>query len=283
MKKYLQVSQRNHKCPRQAETDAQNQESQDQQKVVNSAAKENQQSGKAQNTEPTSKENQYVLVMNDEGQHVLKRQSEIENNQNRNTNISDSTSVESSESCDFIKNIWNEQISNEMEYKETNSKINETISTALESSELWNSASKNQNSLLSSDGISKQFSPVNSEFSNDLWDSAMTNQATYQKVPNKSQSDNATDFFSLVASPLENGISSPSSEMEHLRLSSPVNNHENSTEAIDGFVPMNGNNNVVQVTNVANEPFNENNDNFSTLQNINEDSLKELLYSIVDK
>ncbi|XP_011304479.1 zinc finger protein 567 isoform X2 [Fopius arisanus] len=85
--------------------------------------------------------------------------------------------------------------------------------------------------------------------------------------------ENSQDFLGLVMSPVQNGPSSPSTEMQQLRLASPKSEINQSFQdssdnlqkdlkhAIDG---------------ILNERNRENN----SLETINEDSLKELLYGI---
>lgn len=89
---------------------------------------------------------------------------------------------------------------------------------------------------------------------------------------------NTNDFFSMVMSPLENSISSPTFEMEHLRVSSPKQK-ENSIDSYPNFPEVSDN---VQINMV--EPDMEQSfsckDVADSLQTINEESLKELLYGM---
>ncbi|KAL0132583.1 hypothetical protein PUN28_000383 [Cardiocondyla obscurior] len=106
-----------------------------------------------------------------------------------------------------------------------------------------------------------------------------------ESVADRGQSNNekiaktTNDFFSMVMSPLENGMSSPTFEMEQLRVSSPkrkedlVNSYTTFQQVSDG----------VQIN--VGEPdmthsFSPNKDATNSLQTINEESLKELLYGI---
>ena len=235
-----------------------------------------------------SEENQYVLVLNEKGHHVLKKKKDVPNSNDPNREDSIELDKDStSESDEFMSNIWNENTTSEMDFKETNNKTNELVSNIMEDTSLWNGASNNKDdSQTSNDNISKRFHTkvLNNEFTNNIWNQTSANEASYEKTSGKNQSNNADDFFSLVMSPLENEISSPSTEMKLLRLSSPVGSRENSSEAKDCFPPMDNSANAVQVdSNGIGESFRDNNVNLSTLQTINEDSLKELLYSITDK
>lgn len=231
----------------------------------------------------TSEDNRYVFVLNDDGQHVIKRASEVEEANERNLSecAIDEDEEDTNDSEDFMQSLWSQETDDEMVYKETNPKINKIVSNATQSTNLWKEIANNKDdSQLSDDSISKQFveREVNNEFTSSLW-----NETSDRKTSNENQKNEVRDFFSMVLSPLGNGMPSPSTEMEHLRLSSPVNNNENSSEATDCFPLINNNVNAVEVDdNNAGETFTDN-ANLSTLQTINEDSLKELLNSITDK
>ncbi|XP_001603990.3 oocyte zinc finger protein XlCOF8.4 [Nasonia vitripennis] len=237
----------------------------------------------------TSEENQYVLVLNENGHHVLKRKRDVENENNQETSTDkiDLNKENSNESNDFLGNIWNQETNDDMDYREGNAKADEIVSSVLKDTNLWNECpSTNNDSPLPDNSVSKQFieKELTNEFASELWNQTPTNETSYEKTNGNDQSNSTADFFSMVMSPLENELSSPSAEMKHLRLSSPVNNQENTSEAVDCFPPMNSNINPVQVDhNSIEDNFSETNGNLSTLQTINEDSLKELLNSIVDK
>lgn len=71
--------------------------------------------------------------------------------------------------------------------------------------------------------------------------------------------DETDTFFSMIMEPLAIDLSTPSTEMEHLRLSSPVSQNVSKVDEIMGHNYL---------------------DSSETLQTINEESLKELLYGI---
>lgn len=211
---------------------------------------------------------------------------------------------------DFIQSIWNQQESTDVsttivDYNKDNDreKSNDDITFGIvkDNNNLWNETTNvNSNAQILEDSISKHFACnkniINDEFANDLWnnDATTNNEVNFTKSPIvKNQTSN--DFFSVI---LSNGISSPSSEMEHLRLSSPENNQEitksNHVNVNEHFSKIQSNeiNNVTsnhELNNRNNDGnFDENNsngssNNLSSLQSINEDSLKELLNCIVDK
>ncbi|XP_076383985.1 uncharacterized protein LOC117226663 isoform X1 [Megalopta genalis] len=92
--------------------------------------------------------------------------------------------------------------------------------------------------------------------------------------------EDTNDLFSMIISPLENGLSSPTAEMEHLRLSSPAQK-ENALKSYNNF------RNTMHKINSDNtrmeQSFNNDDNVTNTLQTINEESLKQLLYSINEK
>ncbi|CAK9807987.1 Zinc finger protein 567 [Anthophora plagiata] len=108
-----------------------------------------------------------------------------------------------------------------------------------------------------------------------------TYKAVYSKNDKPFQED-TNDFFSMVMSPFENGLSSPTAEMQHLRVSSPTQKEE-ILKSYDTF--RNGSHDIemnVIHTNVE-QNFSNADNNANNLQTINEESLKQLLYSINDK
>ncbi|XP_015433369.1 PREDICTED: zinc finger protein 354B-like [Dufourea novaeangliae] len=127
------------------------------------------------------------------------------------------------------------------------------------------------------------------EETKNIWRSDIPNSNIFKKTHKVSEElysknekplqENTNDFFSMIISPLENGISSPTAEMEHLRLSSPAqkdvlkpyNNFGNTTHEID-----------INNTNIE-QSFNSEENVTNTLQTINEESLKQLLYGINEK
>lgn len=80
------------------------------------------------------------------------------------------------------------------------------------------------------------------------------------------------NFFSMTMSPLDNDLSSPSTQMEHLRLSSPVDQ-----ELADNLLPNLSGLDIVSPD--SNGSYQSN----SSLRTINEESLRELLYGISGK
>ncbi|KAJ8680590.1 hypothetical protein QAD02_016377 [Eretmocerus hayati] len=275
------VSQRTHKCPNQSPGATELNGGISTQKLldIQTNADEdiiplNNDIGKEQMI--TAKENQYVLVLDDEGNHVLKRQIDIENSSKEDGSSSaNCTNIEPrTKNDDLIETVWN-QLGDDNSDHDTND-LNPYRHLG-KNTDLWNQSSINkEDSQNSEDSISKHFNirELNDEFCNSLWSQPLSNQS-----PSKHQSDNVNDLFSMIMSP---GESSPSSEMRHLSLSSPVNNLNNS-ENIDVLSPFNNNLNPVQVDcNNVGEISVEENVNLSTLRTINEDSLKDLLYSIGD-
>lgn len=130
----------------------------------------------------------------------------------------------------------------------------------------------------------------NKELKN-IWNSDISNSPIFKRpietsamsraVNEKESQEDTNDFFSMVMSPLENGLTSPTTEMQHLRVSSPVQKHDmlesynfksNSSDMQIGIVNGNMEENLNRDNNVTN-----------TLQTINEESLKQLLYGIEEK
>lgn len=147
-----------------------------------------------------NEENRYILIVNNEGQHVLTRQSEVDDK------IDPANSYEGT--C--IEDLWGHDIP--------------TGTTLKDSMEM--------------------------------------------SVKNDSVEDKGGELFSIVLSTRENETQSPSTEMEHLRLSSPTSNENlleiikpDGAEAPDEF-----------------ECFRNENRTGVPLPTINEESLKQLLY-----
>lgn len=90
---------------------------------------------------------------------------------------------------------------------------------------------------------------------------------------------NTNDFFSMVMSPLESSISSPTFEMEHLRVSSPKQK-ENLIDSYTDFPEVCDNAQMNMVEPDIEQSFSRNKDVTNSLQTINEESLKELLYGM---
>ncbi|XP_025268780.1 zinc finger protein 35 isoform X2 [Camponotus floridanus] len=102
----------------------------------------------------------------------------------------------------------------------------------------------------------------------------------------KTQSDNekidlksTNDFFSMVMSPMENRISSPTFKMGQLRVSSPKHK-DDSIDSYTTFPQVSDNVQINAVDSGIEQSFNHNKDDTDTLQTINEESLKELLYGM---
>ena len=228
------VSQRTHKCPAQ-QANALNQQSmqlsntrdaKDSREPRRDPLEENQPMLNVVNNE----ENKYVLIINDQGQHLLTKESNIEK----------------------IQVTANKEQTLE-EYITINNKSAETRSA-------WKPN-------IPDNSISKK-PPETS-----------TKMCSKDEKPLR---ENANDFFSLIMSPMENGLSSPTAEMEHLRVSSP-------TEKGDTLKPYSNfqsttRNMEMNITNTSIDGnFSSEENVANTLQTINEESLKELLYGMDEK
>ncbi|KAG5314278.1 ZN567 protein, partial [Acromyrmex insinuator] len=99
-------------------------------------------------------------------------------------------------------------------------------------------------------------------------------QSNNEKIDAKS----TNDFFSIVMSPLETSISSSTFEMEHLRVSSP----KHKEDPIDSYtdLPQVSGNVQMNLELDIEQNFSHNKDVTESLQTINEESLKELLYGM---
>jgi len=134
----------------------------------------------------------------------------------------------------------------------------------------------------------KDSSNTNKDSKSKTWDTNDLNNARLEKsteLIEKVQSDNeninaksTNDFFSMVMSPLETSISSPTFEMEHLRVSSP----KHKEDLIDSYAnfPQVSDNVQINLEPGMEQNFNHNKDVTDSLQTINEESLKELLYGM---
>lgn len=100
-------------------------------------------------------------------------------------------------------------------------------------------------------------------------------QSDKEKINVKS----TNDFFSMVMSPLETSMSSPTFEMEHLRVSSPKCK-EDPIDSYADFPQVSGNMQINLVESSMEQTFNHNKNITDSLQTINEESLKELLYGM---
>ncbi|XP_018364584.1 PREDICTED: zinc finger protein 836 isoform X1 [Trachymyrmex cornetzi] len=99
-------------------------------------------------------------------------------------------------------------------------------------------------------------------------------QSDNEKIDAKS----TNDFFSMVMSPLETSISSSTFEMEHLRVSSPKHK-EDPIDSYTDFPQISGNVQMNLEPDIE-QNFSHNKDVTESLQTINEESLKELLYGM---
>ncbi|XP_043275360.1 uncharacterized protein [Venturia canescens] len=147
------------------------------------------------------------------------------------------------------------------------------------------------NFLNESQSESQENNKVNEDGDNELWKNLScknaskdsTNSHPMEKCTGpeeKLSTNDANDFFSIVMSPLENDLSSPSSEMEHLRLSSPRNDETRQNDSVE--ICENDPSNILQndLSNAIEGIFRNNCSNNSPLETINEESLKQLLYGI---
>ncbi|XP_043485432.1 zinc finger protein 613-like [Polistes fuscatus] len=122
----------------------------------------------------------------------------------------------------------------------------------------------------------------NSENSKNLDSESSTNNTDKLLSNNRNNVQEPTDFFSLVMSPLENDLSSPTSGMEHLRLSSPISK-DVSQSLFSNFRHLSEtiNENIIQAG--VEETYTTDNNIRCSFETINEESLKQLLYSIGKK
>ncbi|XP_006564285.2 zinc finger protein 484 [Apis mellifera] len=130
------------------------------------------------------------------------------------------------------------------------------------------------------------------ERTKNIWKSDIPNSSTFKKsletcktIYSKTEKpfqEDANDFFSMIILPVENGLSSPTVEMEHLRVSSPIQK-----EIISKPYETFRNAAYDMEMNIFNTDIEQNfsglNNNTNNLQTINEESLKQLLYSINEK
>ncbi|KAG5322800.1 ZN567 protein, partial [Pseudoatta argentina] len=94
----------------------------------------------------------------------------------------------------------------------------------------------------------------------------------------KIDAKSTNDFFSIMMSPLETSISSSTFEMEHLRVSSPKHK-EDPIDSYTNFPQVSGNVQMNLEPDIE-QNFSHNKDVTESLQTINEESLKELLYGM---
>lgn len=118
---------------------------------------------------------------------------------------------------------------------------------------------------------------------NDLNNARLKESAeSIERVQSNDEKINAkstNDFFSMVMSPLETSMSSPTFEMEHLRVSSPKHK-EDPIDSYTNFPQVSDNVQINLVEPGIGQSFSHNKDVTDSLQTINEESLKELLYGM---
>ncbi|XP_012235121.1 uncharacterized protein [Linepithema humile] len=130
---------------------------------------------------------------------------------------------------------------------------------------------------------------VNKDSTGKVWSANNSNSVELKESAEsvkKVQSDNekinmknTNDFFSMVMSPLKSSISSPTFEMEHLRVSSPKQK-DNSIDSYTDFPEVSDNAQINIVEPGIEQSFGCGKDVNNSLQTINEESLKELLYGM---
>ncbi|RLU14944.1 hypothetical protein DMN91_012831 [Ooceraea biroi] len=121
------------------------------------------------------------------------------------------------------------------------------------------------------------------------WDTNNLNSIDFEESAgsvNKSNNEKldmktTNDFFSMVISPFENSVSSPTFEMEHLRVSSPKQREDSiDSYTADFSLQASDNARVNTVKSTVEQNFSHDKDINDPLQTINEESLKELLYGM---
>ncbi|KAK2580126.1 hypothetical protein KPH14_012403 [Odynerus spinipes] len=132
---------------------------------------------------------------------------------------------------------------------------------------------------------------INKSLNNDTWNPDISKNLdpkdsidSSNKVLPESRNNmqEATDFFSLVMSPLENDLPSPTSGMEHLRVSSPVSKdisqsmYSNFRQSLESI-------NVNMIHTDIEETYTTNDNTRHSFETINEESLKQLLYGMDKK
>lgn len=134
----------------------------------------------------------------------------------------------------------------------------------------------------------KDVSNSNKDSNSKTWDTNNLNSARLeesvesierQSDKEKTNVKNTNDFFSMVMSPLETSMSSPTFEMEHLRVSSPKRKEDPINSYAD-FPQVSDNMQINLVESNMEQNFNHNKNITDSLQTINEESLKELLYGM---
>ena len=228
------VSQRTHKCPAQ-QANTLNQQSMQLSNMRDAKDSCEPQRDPLEDNQPmlnliNNEENKYVLIINDQGQHLLTKESNIEK----------------------VQVTPNKEQTLE-EYITINNKNAETKST-------W-----------------KPNIPDNSILKKPLQTS--TKMCSKDEKPLQ---ENTNDFFSLIMSPMENGLSSPTAEMEHLRVSSPTEK-EDTLKPYSNFTSTTHNMEMNTTDTSIDRNFSSEENVANTLQTINEESLKQLLYGMDEK
>lgn len=137
-----------------------------------------------------------------------------------------------------------------------------------------------------------EFRASNEDSKNKTWDTNDLNSAQVEKSTGSTErvqlhnekidAKSTNDFFSMVMSPLETSISSPTFDMEHLRVSSPKHK-ENPIDSYTDFPQVCDNVQINLIESSMEQDFSHNKDIANSLQTINEESLKELLYGMDKK
>lgn len=162
-----------------------------------------------------SERNKFILLMNEEGEPILTRQSDLDNAKEKETPT--------------------ESIIKENHEKEEN---------------IWIQERNNANS------------------SNSLKEQHVDREKLQLEVPQ--------DIFSMMLLPGEKDAPTPSTEMEHLRLSSPI---QKESEIIENY---NDNHNKLEIMGISRENIRERFENniVNSLRTIDDASLSELIYGI---
>ena len=230
--------------------------------------------------EDQSMDNSYEEDSNTESKKKSSKEKPDDKNENNQiTNSEVLMNEESSAKSDEFMSLWAQETNDTLSFGESDYNKNNVAVT--KEKNMWNDAlNKSNGSERSENNLMSEFHAVSQDFSNCIW-STSESDSTHEKSSN--QVHRGKDMFSLLLSPLDNGVSSPSADMRSLSLSSPEKHQDNIPDVIDYFAPL-SNHNAVQVQNSdAESNINNNDSSLSTLQTINEDSLKELLNSIADK
>ncbi|XP_076233721.1 uncharacterized protein LOC143178772 isoform X4 [Calliopsis andreniformis] len=234
------VSQRTHKCPAQQMGNIQQTSNIDQQQIKLSNTQDTgndlckTQKDSLEENQPVlnvinNEENKYVLIINDQGQHLLTKESHIEKIQaipNKEEKLEEFVRINNNSQRE--KNIWKSNIPNSSVSKNL-PEVTKTVCT------------KDERSLV----------------------------------------EDASDFFSMIISPLENGLSSPTTKMEHLRVSSPTQK-EDTLKSYNNFRSTTHMDMNIITTSIE-QPLSGQDNITNSLQTINEESLKQLLYDMEEK